>query len=310
MNSFLNYSKRIGSNFLLSQGPGGNTSTKYKGNIYIKKSGMYLEGSQNKNIFEKVNLENIRDFYKKNKSDLKYSNSLSIESPIHVLLDDKHIFHYHSISSIIISLIIEKKTLNKYLKNENITAIKYLRPGYSLGAEIINKTSKRKINSFFLYNHGMIVAGNSLEKIYLRINEIEYLFKKFIDFKILNKLIKEIEILDSTKDKTILIKNPKKNLNYEKFNNKYFFPDHAVFLPYHFINKDKWDKKNKECIIFDKEYIYINFPMDKAQKIYLKTLLIICVYIDSNKIINFISELDGLSLRESEDEILRIQLNK
>ena len=86
----------------------GNTSTKTSNDIYIKKSGMYLSDSINHSIYQKVNLENIINFYKTQKSDKKFHKGLSIETPIHVMLDSKHVFHYHSISSLIISAISRK----------------------------------------------------------------------------------------------------------------------------------------------------------------------------------------------------------
>ncbi len=42
MKSFINYSEKIGKNFLLCQGPGGNTSIKFDKSILIKKSGSFL----------------------------------------------------------------------------------------------------------------------------------------------------------------------------------------------------------------------------------------------------------------------------
>ena len=92
MKSFLKYSKEIGNNFLLTQGPGGNTSTKISENIYIKKSGMHLSDSVNNSIFQKVNLNKIISFYETNKNNQKFEEGLSIETPIHVLLDEKHVF--------------------------------------------------------------------------------------------------------------------------------------------------------------------------------------------------------------------------
>ena len=75
---------------------------------------MYLSDSINHSIYQKVNLENIINFYKTQKSDKKFHKArLSIETPIHVMLDSKHVFHYHSISSLIISAI-SKNKLNTF----------------------------------------------------------------------------------------------------------------------------------------------------------------------------------------------------
>ena len=47
---------------------------------------MYLSDSINHSIYQKVNLENIINFYKTQKSDKKFHKGLSIETPIHVML--------------------------------------------------------------------------------------------------------------------------------------------------------------------------------------------------------------------------------
>ena len=59
----------------------------------------------------------------------KFDKELSIETPLHVLLNSKYIFHYHSIASILISAIYDKKTLNNELTKNKILPIKYIRPG-------------------------------------------------------------------------------------------------------------------------------------------------------------------------------------
>ena len=56
--------------------------------------------------------------------------------------------------------------------------------------------------------------------------------------------------------------------------------------------------------------LYLNFKINKVQKIYLKTLLSICFYIENKKIHNFINLDKANKLRFSDDEIQRIQLNK
>ena len=59
MESFIKYSEKIGNNFLLCQGPGGNTSVKSEKNIYIKKSGHLLSKSAKKETFKEVNFTDI-----------------------------------------------------------------------------------------------------------------------------------------------------------------------------------------------------------------------------------------------------------
>jgi len=310
MKTFLKYSKKLGSNFLLTQGPGGNTSIKIKEDIYIKKSGMYLSDSNKKSVFQKVNLKDVRFFYKNEQSDKKFLKSLSIETPLHVLLNDKYVFHYHSISSIITSLIYSKSQIKNYIEENAINFVDYKRPGYELALEVYNKKSCELVSSYFLENHGMIVSGDNIENVYKNIYFNENMFSKIIDFEKLENLINNIDL--KVKNKCVTFTNLNPNLNFEIFNNKFFFPDHAVFLPFKFIkiNSKNQMKKGRNTIYFDDKFLYLNFKINKVQKIYLKTLLSICFYIENKKIHNFINLDKANKLRFSDDEIQRIQLNK
>lgn len=310
MKTFLKYSKKLGSNFLLSQGPGGNTSIKIKEDIYIKKSGMYLSDSNKKGVFQKVNLKDVRFFYKNEQSDKKFLKSLSIETPLHVLLNDKYVFHYHSISSIITSLIYSKSQIKNYIEENAINFVDYKRPGYELALEVYNKKNCELVSSYFLENHGMIVSGDNIENVYKNIYFNENMFSKIIDFEKLENLINNIDL--KVKNKCVTYTNLNPNLNFEIFNNKFFFPDHAVFLPFKFIkiNSKNQMKKGRNTIYFDDKFLYLNFKINKVQKIYLKTLLSICFYIENKKIHNFINLDKANKLRFSDDEIQRIQLNK
>jgi ribulose-5-phosphate 4-epimerase/fuculose-1-phosphate aldolase len=309
MEKFLNYSRIIGSNILLSQGPGGNTSTKKNGEIFIKKTGKYLIDSVNKDTFQKVDLTKIENFYIKEKSDKKYLKSLSIETPIHVMLKDRHIFHYHSVASIIISIIFQEKIIIPFLNKNKMTFIPYKRPGFELAVEITKNYNKDSVNVFFLKNHGMIVAGNNLEKVYKQINQSENAFKSLLDYGRLKKIFQATNFIRNDK-RTIKIKNLSPNLNFERFNDLYFFPDHAVFASYNFQHISKTRKTSEKLIYFDSDYLYLNFKLNTVEEIYMKLLLSIYFYIEENKLIGYISKKDGVTLKGSKDEKQRIEINK
>ena len=147
MESFIKYSEKIGNNFLLCQGPGGNTSVKINENIYVKKSGYLLSQSAKKETFKKISLIDINNFYTNNSNDKKFDKELSIETPLHVLLSSKYVFHYHSIASILISAIYKKDTLNRFLINNSILPIDYIRPGHELAKEIVSSNHEYNFNS-------------------------------------------------------------------------------------------------------------------------------------------------------------------
>ena len=304
MKSFINYSEKIGNNFLLCQGPGGNTSIKFNKSILIKKSGSFLSDSSKENIFKEKKLNNILNHYKKdNLKNKKFHKDLSIEAPLHVMLPDKYVLHYHSIPSIIISSIYKKNEINSFLYKNKILPIKYVRPGLELAEEMVNLNTKYNFKTFFLYNHGVILEGNNIQKLYSKIFHIEKLFSKLIDYQKLNFILKDI---NSLKQVNNVIKNPSPGIKYEKFNGKYLFPDHSVFFPNFFSEKIS----TNDTIQYDSNFFYFKNKLSETQLIYFKTLLIIYGLINDNKIINYINKDAGRKLRLSEDEILRIGINK
>jgi ribulose-5-phosphate 4-epimerase/fuculose-1-phosphate aldolase len=301
MKKFLYYSKILGSDFMLCQGPGGNTSYKQGRNIFIKKSGFHLSES-NENSFLKINFTKILDFYKNNPDHLeKYENSLSIETPLHVLSKAKYVFHFHSIASIICSLLYKKSDLDKLLIKEKILPISYIRPGLELAEEVNLLNNHGLYSNFFLYNHGMVVEGDDLIEINNRIYMIENFFKKLIDYEKLKSLSNKIYKINQ---KDFKINNPDPDLKYELYNNKFFFPDHAVFFP-HQINKIESSE-----IHYDDKNIHFRKKLSDTELTYFKTLLIIFCYIKNEKIHNYIDLKTSKNLRNSEDELLRVNLNK
>ena len=69
MKKFIDYSKNIGQDFMLCQGPGGNTSFKVDNTVYIKKSGLHLSKAT-KDTF-KNRIFKILNFYQSSKNDMK-----------------------------------------------------------------------------------------------------------------------------------------------------------------------------------------------------------------------------------------------
>ena len=303
MKSFKNYSEKLGNNFLLCQGPGGNTSIKLKENIFIKKSGSSLKNSVNRNIFKKINLNEIENFYSTTiKNNEKYESSLSIETPFHVLLQSKYVIHYHSIASILLSCLYQKTVLNQFLIKNKILPINYVRPGIEIAEEILNNNKKFNYKSFFLYNHGIILEGNDIQKLYYKCIELEKLFSNLIDYDELKITSKEILKFSQNEKK---IKNPYPEINYKNFNGKYLFPDHSVFFPNFF--ETKKDKKNS--IYYDENYFLFEKVLSETELDYFKVLLILFGLIKNNKIHNFINKELGEKLRGSPDEELRIGIN-
>ena len=105
---FLELSARIGSNPLLVQGPGGNTSVKADGRMWVKASGTELADAVSSDIFVGVSVERaIAELEGAGdgscRSALLDSNCTlrpSIETTFHALLPQRYVFHFHSVGAI------------------------------------------------------------------------------------------------------------------------------------------------------------------------------------------------------------------
>ncbi|MCY4007541.1 MAG: class II aldolase/adducin family protein [Rhodobacteraceae bacterium] len=179
---FLSLSQRIGSDHLLVQGGGGNTSFKQDGVLWIKASGTELSRAGTDDIFVAVDesralaeLDGTGDGTCREAAIGSRSNNLpSIETTFHALLPHRFVFHYHSVRSLVHSIAIEgRQTLNDKLAGLNWVSVPYIRPGIPLSKEIRRAFLETNADIFVLENHGLIVAGSDCPRIAETIAELE-----------------------------------------------------------------------------------------------------------------------------------------
>ena len=165
---FLKLSSKLGSNHLLVQGAGGNTSIKYNKVMWIKASGAWLLDSVNKNIFVPVDAEKIRvgiSSFSENplKGVLLEKASLrpSIETTLHALMPHRIVIHTHPVE-LLAWLVLEdgKKMLNDLLNFKSWAWVDYVRPGLELANAAQTALKKNTSNALFLGSHGLVVGGD------------------------------------------------------------------------------------------------------------------------------------------------------
>ncbi|MDE0529838.1 MAG: class II aldolase/adducin family protein [Albidovulum sp.] len=179
---FLELSRKIGCDPLLVQGPGGNTSCKNGGTMFIKASGTKLSSALAQNTFASVDVEKaIAEIdgagdgtCRAAMTDPSSSVRPSIETTFHALLPQKFVFHYHSVSAICHSIANQgMKSLQRKLEGVNWAAVPYRKPGIPLSKAIRSTISGRKVEAIVLENHGIIVADDSLAQVAALIEDIE-----------------------------------------------------------------------------------------------------------------------------------------
>ena len=236
-------SEIIGKNPMMIQGPGGNTSFKSNNQMWIKGSGTMLSDALTKEIFVLVDcdkvLSQINNKYKNNNYDpiIGSNRSLrpSIETSFHALIPFSYVVHTHSVNAIVHGISPQgRASLKKKLKGLNWISVPYKKPGEPLTREIqkhiINDLPEKNEGLvIILYNHGLIVAGKS-------INIVEDILNKVED----RLYLKPAKINIDSRQLPLLPKNWEWFQNYEELSknkktssiitNTVLYPDHVVFL--------------------------------------------------------------------------------
>jgi rhamnose utilization protein RhaD (predicted bifunctional aldolase and dehydrogenase) len=166
-------SARIGANPLLVQGPGGNTSVKDDGLLWIKASGTLLADALKRSIFLPLDLaavhaavergdaaaETCIDFVAQGSAGLRPS----IETTMHAILPHRVVVHVHCVETIAWAVRSDAAAaLAAPLHGLDWCFIPYVRPGLPL-ASAIRAVMTAQSSILILGNHGLVVGGDSVD---------------------------------------------------------------------------------------------------------------------------------------------------
>jgi rhamnose utilization protein RhaD (predicted bifunctional aldolase and dehydrogenase) len=167
-------SAKVGSEPLLVQAAGGNTSIKIDDVMWIKASGTWLKDATDKDIFVPLDFpelqralarddpacESCTDFVR---ADLnKHNLRPSIETSVHGLMSQKVVVHVHCVSTIAWAIRENAEgLLSSILEAFDWSWIPYARPGLQL-SHAIRQNMKPGSNVLILGNHGLAVAADTV----------------------------------------------------------------------------------------------------------------------------------------------------
>lgn len=211
---------RLGSEFELAQGFGGNASVKYGSTMLVKASGKRLGAVNDEGYFYEVFISNGKY------SDRKpyQSGRPSIETFLHAAFPQKYVVHLHSTFGVALSALAEKDAgLREKLHHSGVQLVRYVRPGQPLHLEIQRIYSGQETGSFLLQNHGTLFFSNSIYSLERMVRDFEELAKSLIK-KDLTTLVRP-ESLDSP-----INSSQRWNAMWHALANWRVTPDHCVFL--------------------------------------------------------------------------------
>jgi rhamnose utilization protein RhaD (predicted bifunctional aldolase and dehydrogenase) len=167
-------SARVGSEALLVQAAGGNTSIKQDGVMWIKASGTWLMDALTKDIFVPLDLAALAKALAEDSPDCESClpfvrqdlNTLglrpSIETSVHGLMPQKVVVHVHCVNTIALAIQQNAEVLlEQRLSAFNWSFIPYARPGLQL-SRAIRGHLKPGSDVMVLQNHGLAVAADTV----------------------------------------------------------------------------------------------------------------------------------------------------
>jgi rhamnose utilization protein RhaD (predicted bifunctional aldolase and dehydrogenase) len=165
-------SARLGADPLRIQGPGGNTSVKEGGVMWIKASGTELADAETREIFVAVDLPAMRAAMDAGDPSAdqpahfaKVAGGLrpSIETSLHAVFPQRVVLHVHCVDTVALAIRSDaRERLAEKLGDIAFGFAPYVKPGATLAKEVI-ASGGIEAGVVVLGNHGLIVAGDSVE---------------------------------------------------------------------------------------------------------------------------------------------------
>lgn len=172
--ALLDLSARVGSDPLLVQGAGGNTSIKEGGALWIKASGLWLAHARQRDVMVPVGLDPLLDALERNDPATEKAQDFviaernpsglrpSIETTVHALMPQKVVVHVHCVETIATAVQTNGAAIvAERLANYPHAFVPYARPGLPL-ARAIAERMQSDTSVLVLGNHGLVVAAETV----------------------------------------------------------------------------------------------------------------------------------------------------
>lgn len=187
--AFLAYSAEIGHDRLLVQGPGGNTSFKEDGVLWVKASGTWLREAESRPIMIPLALDPLREAVRT--GDARAETALdfvlphdglphdgpalrpSVEATLHAALPQRVVIHVHCVETLAWAVRADAEAaLTPRLAGLDWRFLPYVRPGPPLTRSLLALSTRNAPDIVVLGQHGLVVAGATVEEARARLGEV------------------------------------------------------------------------------------------------------------------------------------------
>ena len=182
--ALLDLSARIGSDASLVQGPGGNTSLKRDGVLWIKASGAWLSQARERPIMVPVRLEPLLLALGEDDPACESAAGFviaalnpeglrpSIETTVHAALPQRVVLHVHCVETIAWAVQADaQEKLAIRLRGLNWILVPYVRPGLPL-TQSMRSAVAPETAVVVLANHGLVVCGDTVAAAAATLSEV------------------------------------------------------------------------------------------------------------------------------------------
>jgi ribulose-5-phosphate 4-epimerase/fuculose-1-phosphate aldolase len=165
---------RIGNDRSLTQASTGNSSAKFDGELWIKRSGCWMSAARRDDIFIRLNLDDVGDCLRRNLDPSDLFAGASLETAMHAVMPHRIVVHVHSVNAIAWAVRPDGPLhVQARLAGLRWQWIPYLPSGLPL-AMGIERAGKRcpDTNLFILANHGLVVGGEDVRSVQALLSDV------------------------------------------------------------------------------------------------------------------------------------------
>jgi rhamnose utilization protein RhaD (predicted bifunctional aldolase and dehydrogenase) len=173
-------SARVGSNMLLVQGAGGNSSIKLGDVLWVKASGTWLADAEHKDIFVPVLLPAARATLASDAERIPLADHgnatlrASIETSLHALMPHPVVLHVHSVNTIAWAARTDARDeFAQRLDGLAWSRLGYFHPGLPLARAVSDAIAEDAVDVLILDNHGLVVGAASCDAAEALVHEVE-----------------------------------------------------------------------------------------------------------------------------------------
>jgi len=329
---------RLGSDPMIIQGAGGNTSIKDGQLMWIKASGKWLMHALDEEVFVPVNRPRLLEAFENN--DPRAEKALtfvdqqlnplslrpSIETTLHAVMKQRVVIHVHCVDTIALAIRADASdVLYDKLREFKWAIVPYVRPGLPLSRSIAESLSA-DTDVLVLGNHGLVVAADDVQSCISLLDRVRVALRQTVRLvEIATHQLSSEDLgeryLPAQKQETTLLAFDDTALTVAAGGSLY--PDHVIFIGEGSVFARDGETADDVCARYasrgKSEPVSIVFPgkgvamlesASPGQQALARCLSDVCLRVGKGTVVNYLNERENDELLNWEAEQYRQTLSQ